>query len=52
MSHIDYKITFHGNYGNNPTECIKSRFVNARIWVEKLMIGLKPGEKIIIERNR
>lgn len=51
MPHNDYKITFHGNYKNNPIECTKNRFMNARLRVEKLMIGLKPGEKIVIERE-
>lgn len=47
----DYKITFHGNNINVPIICIRNRFTNARQWVEKLMMGLEPGEKITIERK-
>ena len=47
---VDYKITFHKNM-REPIVYIKNRVVNARQWVEKLMMGLEPGEKIIIERK-
>lgn len=46
---VDYKITFHGNTGE-PIVYIKNRFVVVRQLIEKLMMGIKPGEKIIIER--
>ena len=47
----DYKITYDGHKLREPMVYIKNRFVNARQWVEKLMSGLEPGEKIVIERK-
>lgn len=47
----DYKITYHSHKVYEPIVYIKNRFVNARGWIEKLMMGLEPGEKIIIERK-
>lgn len=48
----DYKITYHSHRVYEPIVCIKNRFVNARQWVEKLMMGLELGEKIVIERKK
>jgi len=47
----DYKITFYRHKTPEPITYTKSRFTNARTWVEKLMMGLEPGEKIVIERT-
>ena len=47
---VDYKITFHKNMCA-PVVYIKNRFVATRQLVEKLMMGLEPSEKIIIERK-
>lgn len=48
----DYKITFHTHESPEPIVYTKSRFTNARQWIEKLMMGLEIGEKIIIERKK
>lgn len=48
---VDYKITFHRNM-YEPIVYIKNRFMAARQLVEKLMMGLEPSEKIIIERGK
>jgi len=48
---LEYKITYHGNNISVPMVYVKNRFTNARVWVEKLMMGLDSGEKIIIERT-
>lgn len=47
----DYKITFYMLKSPEPIVYIKDRFVNARYWIEKCMMGLELGEKIIIERK-
>lgn len=47
----DYKITFYKHGSPEPITYTKDRFTNARHWVEKCMTGLKPGEKIMIERK-
>ena len=48
---VDYTITYHRNM-HEPIVYIKNRFIAARQLVEKLMIGLEPSEKIVIERKR
>lgn len=47
----DYKITFYKIGSSGPIIYIKNRFMAARHQVEKCMIGLKPGEKIVIEKK-
>ena len=46
---VDYTITYHRNM-HEPIVYIKNRFIAARQLVEKLMMGLESGEKVIIER--
>lgn len=47
----DYKITFYKHRAPEPIIYTKDRLVNARHQVEKCMMSLKLGEKIIIERK-
>ena len=46
----DYKITFHKN-ACSPIVYEKSKVVNTRLLIKKLMIDLESGDKIIIERK-
>lgn len=41
----DYKITFHTHRNPELIVYTKSRFTNARQWIEKLMTGLELEKK-------